>query len=70
MLRKILNTENELINYRWPKSQSGSGESSFVEKSIVNGRLICDTYLNAKVSMILLSFLHISNMRIFNKNKT
>ncbi|CAB4492189.1 unnamed protein product [Rhizophagus irregularis] len=34
----------------WPKSQSGStaNESSFVEKSIVNGRLICDTYLNAK----------------------
>ncbi|GBB91734.1 hypothetical protein RclHR1_01910018 [Rhizophagus clarus] len=34
----------------WPKSQSGSSanESSFVEKSIVNGRLVCDTYLNAK----------------------
>ncbi|CAG8474984.1 7713_t:CDS:10 [Funneliformis mosseae] len=33
--------------HEWPRQHSGS-EVSFAEKSIVNGRLICDTYLNAK----------------------
>ncbi|RIA89475.1 DNA polymerase family B-domain-containing protein [Glomus cerebriforme] len=32
----------------WPSWSGAMNESSFLEKSIVNGRLICDTYLNAK----------------------
>ncbi|CAG8497514.1 9446_t:CDS:10, partial [Ambispora gerdemannii] len=35
----------------WPKLQSGAGgmsESTYDEKAVVSGRLICDTYLNAR----------------------
>lgn len=34
----------------WPKLQGGAGgmgESTFAEKSILSGRLMCDTYLAA-----------------------
>lgn len=34
--------------FRWPKSRPGSTESSFAERQIVTGRLVCDTYLCAK----------------------
>ena len=39
---------------RWPKLQAGAGgmgDSSFSERQIAAGRLICDTYLAAKDSV-------------------
>lgn len=40
-----------LINDRWPKLQPGAGgmgDSSFSERMVVSGRLMCDTYLMSK----------------------
>jgi hypothetical protein len=37
---------------RWPKLQTGpggQGESTYAEKSIASGRILCDTYLSARV---------------------
>ncbi|KAI8579056.1 hypothetical protein K450DRAFT_175568 [Umbelopsis ramanniana AG] len=53
---KALNTQHwhklgRLKRSNWPKLQSGaggSGESTFQERMIMSGRLICDTYLAAK----------------------
>ena len=35
----------------WPKLQSGAGgtgESTFEERKVMSGRLVCDTYMSAK----------------------
>ncbi|KAL0089598.1 hypothetical protein F4703DRAFT_1914916 [Phycomyces blakesleeanus] len=53
---KALNTQNwhrlgRLKRRHWPKLQSGpggSGESTYQERLIMSGRLVCDTYLAAK----------------------
>ena len=42
----------------WPKLQSGPGgmgDSTYAERSIVSGRLVCDTYLSAKVALSFVS---------------
>ncbi|KAJ1564576.1 hypothetical protein HK096_007303 [Nowakowskiella sp. JEL0078] len=36
----------------WPKLQTGAGglgETTFEERAVLSGRLVCDTYLAAKV---------------------
>ena len=40
---------------KWPKLQAGAGgmgESSYQEKAVTSGRLICDTYLAARVNIL------------------
>ena len=41
-----------LTTHSWPKLQAGpggQGESTYGEKAIVSGRVLCDTYLSARV---------------------
>ncbi len=49
----------------WPKLQAGAGgtgESTYEERAITSGRLICDTYITAKVSFLFFSFLFFFNI--------
>ena len=43
--------------FRWPKLQSGAGgtaDSSYAERQMASGRLLCDTYRAAQVLLLIL----------------
>lgn len=52
-IESIWSRLGRLRRSKWPKLQPGAGgmgESTFDEKAVVGGRLICDTYLASRVN--------------------